>query len=525
MKKLYTAALLALCNIAFLSCQKEINVIPSDTPSEAPLSFTVASPSTKTALNGLQVNWAAGDQIRVYGHNTSTGTYTDNTTYTISDGIGQASAVFTKDNASEMTGTYDEYYAIYPGNLTISGLPDKMVFPRLNTNPNHLRNQSPSAGQFDPSVGIMTAVYDGDKFLFRHGVAYIKLTIPDDNVTKVDINFTANCIADTPTYTTSTGALNAAGNSSKNVTSAEGTFTKGQSYYFAAIPRSGYNPTTTVITLTGGQTYTTTHFTKPLVIGEIYDLGTPAKSTTPIISSDDLEIGYSTTSGNIAYSVINPTSDGVISASVTSATPDNWISVSTESSTVSFSCSENSSNDNRVASIRLVYSYEGGAKSVNKDIVITQLCAAASELTAISAYKKWDVTNNFKPLAESKGTSALNETFIDDNLKYICGGKIQFNASYLRFGGTGSASDKCVQFIISGPGTLSVTAKSAKDTDNSRSVAASHNSTSLGAQTVSATENTAYSWVITDAQNGDTISVFSGNSGINVYSIEWTPAN
>lgn len=524
MKKSFIA-FFALCCVAFISCQKENDVIPGNAPSEAPLTFTVSSPSTKTSLNGLQVNWAAGDQIRVYGHNTATDTYTDNATYTISDGIGQASAVFTKDNASEMTGTYDEYYAIYPGNLTISGLPDKMVFPRLNTSPNHLRNQSPSAGQFDPSVGIMTAVYDGDKLLFRHGVAYIKLTIPDDNVTKVDINFTANCLADTPTYTTSTGALNAAGNSSKNVTSVEGTFTKGQSYYFAAIPRSGYNPTTTVITLTGGQTYTTTHFTKQLVIGEIYDLGTPSKSTKPMISSDDIEIVSTTTSGSITYNVSNPASDGVISASVISSTPDNWITVSTESSSVTFSCSENSSSDNRVASVRLVYTYEGGTKSVSKDITITQLSAATSALTAISAYKKWDVTNNFSPLATAKGTSALDETFIDDNLKYICGGKIQFNASYLRFGGTGSASDKCVQFLISGPGTLTVTAKSAKNTDTSRSVAASQNSNSLGAQTVSATENTAYSWEITSANNGDTVSVYSGNSGINVYSIEWTPAN
>ena len=146
----------------------------------------------------------------------------------------------------------------------------------------------------------------------------------------------------------------------------------------------------------------------------------------------------------------------------------------------------------------------------------------ATDLTPISTTTEWTAEANFKALAADKGTDLLSETFIDNNLKYICGGKIKFNENYLRFDGTGSRTNKCVQFMIAGPGTLTILAKSANSTATDRKIGASHGSTDLTVHTLT-TEYSDYTWEINSANSGDIISIYSANSGINVKSIKWTP--
>lgn len=277
--------LYSLCAIALVACKKEVK---NEQPvaGGAPASFNVFSPETKTTLDGLSVKWATGDKIRVYAHNTSTDAY-DNGTYTISTGMGTSAGVFTKDSGEELTGTYDTYYAVYPAGLTPTVNGTTIAFSKLNSSPYHLRNQNPPEGSFDPNLAIMTAKYEGGKLSFRHGVGFIKVTIPTAGITKVSISFQNDCLAERPTYSASSGAISAVNDKNSTVTSREGTFTQGSSYYFAAIPRSGYHIGTTTITFTGGATVSTSHFSgKDIEVGKVFDLGTPA--VVPVITATDI---------------------------------------------------------------------------------------------------------------------------------------------------------------------------------------------------------------------------------------------
>ena len=521
--------LYSICAIALVACKKEVK---NEQPvaGGAPASFNVFSPDTKTTIDGLSVKWATGDKIRVYAHNTSTDAY-DNGTYTISSGMGTSSGVFTKDSGEELTGTYDAYYAVYPGGLTPTVNGTTIAFSKLNSSPYHLRNQNPSSGSFDPNLAIMTAKFEGGKFSFRHGVGFIKVTIPTAGITKVTIDFENECLAERPTYDASAGTISATNDKSITVMSREGTFTQGASYYFAAIPRGdSYSIGTTTVTFTGGSTVTTNHFSgKKIVVGEVFDLGTPAIKTGPYFVADDVEIGAVETGGSITYIVNNTVTGGVVTSSILPGATISNLNLGTPTAgALSFTCDKNEDTSNdKTATVRLTYTYNT-SETVTKDVIITQIKAGVAVLTPIASTKTWDAAHNWSPLATAKGTSTLSETFIDDNLQYVCSGKIKFNAAYLRFDGTGSASEKCVQFKIGGPGTLTVNAKSANDTATDRTVKIAQNGTvnTTNVFTVPRGSDSSEShvWTITTASSGDVISVFSGNSGINVYSITWTPA-
>lgn len=539
-KKLFI--LISLGLMAFAACNKLENTEIRLKPAPAPETFNVSVPGayTKTTLDGLKPKWVTGDEIRVYGHNTDEDTYTDNAVYELKSGNGEGTAVFSLKSGEEgLSGTYDEFYAVYPAGLTVTGLPESMILPRLNSSPYHLRKQNPSSGQIDPNLAVMTAKYNGSTMSFRHGVAYIKITIPSDGITAIDINLNNStaCLADTPTYNASTGALTSTGNSSKNIASATGTFEKGESYYFAAIPRGGSNHIgTTKITFTGGETVSTDHFSgKDVEIGKVFDLGTPALPTEPYFTANDVDINADATAGTIDFTVSNLEDGGVVTRSLVSSTIANLslgavtFNSSTGAGSVSFTCDENDDDEyDKTAVIRLTYTYGAPEETKTKDVTITQSKAGIVVLVPITTAKTWDVANNFNPLSVSKGTSALSETFIDDNLEYVCDSKIKFTSTYLRFDGTGSPTSKCVRFLIAGPGTLTVNAKSANSTATDRSVKIAHNGTAdADAFTVPKGSDSAEShvWTISTASSGDVISVYSGNSGINVYSITWTPAS
>lgn len=469
MKKLiYT--LIALSLVAFTACNKLGNT-PNVRlePAPAPESFTVNVPGsyeTKTTLDGLKPKWVTGDEIRVYGHNTVSGTYTDNAVYELKSGNGEGTAVFTlKSGETGLSDTYDEFYAVYPSNLTISGLPDNITLPRLNTSPSHMRGQNPAAGQIDPKLAIMTAKYDGSTMSFRHGVSYIKLTIPDDGVTKVDINFTNNCLADTPTYNASTGALLSVANSAKNITSAEGTFVQGESYYFAAIPRSGYAPTTTVITLTGGGTYSTTHFTKLPEIGKVYDLGCPAKN--PYITASNVDIAQDATGGNIAFTIGNPAGDGVISIAETGGKTnpaDFVLNTTLQTDHFEFTCDANASADARKFYVTLTYTYNSGADEFTKDVVITQAGSAKeTHIWDFATYTDEQMTAITGLAADAKATAGQTWDF-GDGLTMITNGSSKWNNQtisevnykWVATGGKYGSGQKYFSFTTAHVGTVTV---------------------------------------------------------------------
>ena len=459
------------------SCEKEVKDNAVTTPFNAPLSFVVSSPETKTTLDGLHVHWAAGDEIRVYGHNTETDTYTDNAVYELTDGAGEGTATFTIKDGESMSGTYDAYYALYPGSLTATVDATNMVLPRLNSSPHHMRAQSPSEGQCDPNLAIMTAKYDGGRLVFRHGVAYIKITIPDDDVTKIDINFTTNCIADTPTYNTSTGSISSVGNSAKNVTSVEGTFTKGTTYYFAAVPRAGYAPSTTTITFSGGNTYSTTHFTAALEVGKVYNLGMPQKN--PAFTASDVNIESDDTAGSINFTVANLKAGGEVTKEVLAGATISNLSVgavsfntSTGVGSIDFTCDANDDTENpKTATVRLTYTYDTD-KTATKDVTITQKKKGGSvDYVWDFASSEWQTALEAQAAA-AKSTDNSSWTVSYDDLTFTAGGSnAKWDSTYITTGGTGSKTKRVFTFTATAAGTLSVwSSNTSNKEDTSRKV-------------------------------------------------------
>lgn len=538
MKKLSYISIAFAALTAFTSCSKDMDAPEQNiAPAGAPRTFEVSSPETKTTLDGLHVNWAAGDEIRVYGHNTSTDTYTDNAVYELTSGAGSGTGTFTlKAGETGLSGTYDEYYAVYPGSLSATVTASTIALPRLNTSSHHLRGQNPAEGQCDPNLAVMTAKYDGSRLVFRHGVAYIKLTIPDDGVTKVDINFTNNCLADTPTYNSETGALSSVGNSAKNVTSVEGTFTKGATYYFAAIPRDGYAPSTTTITLTGGDTYSTTHFTAALEVGKVYNLGMPQKN--PAVTASDVNIESDATAGSIDFTVSNLKDGGVVTKEVLAgATIANLsfgdVSFNTTSGVGSFAftCDENDDTENpKTATVRLTYTYDTD-KTATKDVTITQKKAGSASAEKYDwNFTDWDLASLS---GVAKGTD-ITSSFNHDGLYVLprsSGTKWNVSSSlnYVITGGnnadtyTESAMDDrggLFKFTTSSAGT--VTVKFAANGNSERKVKVRSGAQDEVVDNVNSSSSTSDIKTATFSSiPAGTIRVY-GDSSIRVYEIHFT---
>lgn len=113
------------------------------------------------------------------------------------------------------------------------------------------------------------------------------------------------------------------------------------------------------------------------------------------------------------------------------------------------------------------------------------------------------------------------------------GGKFKFGqnnnadgvkATRFQYGGTGSTSKQCVSFTVDAPGTLVVEAVSGGDV--ARPLAVAVDGTELLTQdTPDKTQNAAkLTYNCLSASAGSKITIYSKNSGINVFSITWTPS-
>lgn len=526
--------LFAISLFAILSCTKEVNdegKVKDNESSAAPTSFVVSSPETKTTLSGLSIKWAAGDKIRVYGHNTTTDTYTDNAIYELSSGEGEGTAVFTLSEG-EMTGTYDEYWAVYPSALTVSGLPNSMTLPRMNASPYHMRMQNPSADQFDSNLAVMTAEYDGSRFVFRHGVAYVKVTIPEDNITKVEINFTNNCLADTPTYNASTGALTSVGNSNKAIASAEGSFVKGESYYFAAIPRSGYTPGVTTVTFTGAYSVSTNHFDgKSPVVGEVYDLGCPKKNFDPIITASDVNIEATDEGGTITYKVDNEVTGGVLTAAIKDAGTISNLSLGTpDSGSLTFTCDANTDATAKTATVRLTYTYNSPAETAIKDVIITQVAAGASAKES-HVWNFADFTDDqMKSItgleADAKATAGQTWNF-GDGLTMVTNGSSKWNNQtigtenykWVATGGKYGSNQKYFQFTTAHVGTVTILYASGGSASRALTIKANSTETTDTSNVSTATSD--MKTVTFSSVASGTIMLYSKDDNVRIYSISF----
>lgn len=114
------------------------------------------------------------------------------------------------------------------------------------------------------------------------------------------------------------------------------------------------------------------------------------------------------------------------------------------------------------------------------------------------------------------------------------GGKFKFGqnnnaagvkATRFQFGGTGSMTKANVSFTVDAPGTLVVEAVSGGDA--ARPLAVAIDSTELAPQDVPDKSQNAglLTFDCSSAVKGSKITIYSKNSGINVFSVNWTPSN
>ena len=120
--------------------------------------------------------------------------------------------------------------------------------------------------------------------------------------------------------------------------------------------------------------------------------------------------------------------------------------------------------------------------------------------------------------------------YVYENMKFLAGGsEISFvsekntagaDAYAFNSGGSGSTSKRALQFIVPGPGTLAVEYESSGSEVRELAI-----SVDDAEQTVAAPVDPVIETVpLSNASSGSVISIYSKNSGINVFSVTWTPA-
>jgi hypothetical protein len=110
--------------------------------------------------------------------------------------------------------------------------------------------------------------------------------------------------------------------------------------------------------------YVRLYFTKGSNIG-VGAISIAMPSSDPVISAENVNIEYNTTSGSVEYEIVNPVEGGVIS--VTSDAE--WLTFGETG--VAFTATVNEAIDARTANVTLTYTYNS-AENVTKEITVTQ---------------------------------------------------------------------------------------------------------------------------------------------------------
>ena len=429
MKKIVYILMTSLV-LSFASCAKEeVRVSESETVSKGPDTFIVAAPDTKTTISDHNILWTATDKIRVYGY-TADPASNGNAVYKIKSGAGTATAVFELDEG-ESLGSFENYYAVYPSTIQLDVT--KFATGKLEVTSGtklSLDQTIPSGAFYDPTEAIMTASYSAGKLSFTHGVAYIKVQVPDtDGVTAIQVTFGANATGTRPIYN-----LNGSYSSVEGGTTAvkvSGSFTGNSAYYLLA-PARNSNPGNITVKMWKGSvsaSKTTSSLTsKRLQNGQIYDLGCPPISFDPVINATaPSKLAYDATSGSFTFTITNPDGVSVPTVEWTSGawihnvdSPEDKPTVSGPDGegkyTVSFNCD---ANDDALAVERtgsITVSYSGAEDKV---ITIKQGVAGGS-VTVNTYWYYFDSENSNSVVNTSSKFTATNDT-IDFSSTGSCG--------------------------------------------------------------------------------------------------------
>lgn len=91
-------------------------------------------------------------------------------------------------------------------------------------------------------------------------------------------------------------------------------------------------------------------------------------TTDPIINAEDVNITCDATNGSIAYTISNPVAGGVLTADIIAG---DWLTLGGVTTSVPFTCTANTTDADRTATVRLTYTYNT-SETVTKDVTITQ---------------------------------------------------------------------------------------------------------------------------------------------------------
>lgn len=453
MKKI-TLLLAAIAALA-VSCQKE--PIAEPVPAKGiEKTFVVTSPETRTALDGLSIKWEEGDEINVVAAGTG-----NQYTFTLSGGAGTTSASFTgtlgEDDAEETV-----FYAVYP-NVAIR--PASLANDLIEVDKPLGDTQTAVKGGFDPHFAVMTAVADEEgKITFRHGVAYFKITIGNEDVVSVNLKTSGTRFQGRPQIVASTGAYSNIQGAADNITLApeSGTLEYGATYFVPVICKNSSLKTLTLTYTFADETVksmsTDAKSSVKLELGKVYSLGTPSFIMVPtIVAKNPAALEFDATSGSFSYELVNPIEGQSVTASLEEGI--DWISnVVVGDGVVTFDCEPNTS-DERSAVITL--SYEGA-----NDVGVTVSQKAAG---TVSENYVWDFSSSdWKAELASKGNAnadITNWVSTVDGLTWTSAGKSKWNTrpiggvtyTYIQAGGKGTTEERVFTFTVQNPGKLYVT--------------------------------------------------------------------
>ena len=158
----------------------------------------------------------------------------------------------------------------------------------------------------------------------------------------------------------------------------------------------------------------------PILLIEVGDVS----SNTPSITADNVNIDYDAKSGSIAYTLQN--GSGNVSADVTEGS--DWLAVETiTSSAVSFTCSANTTTEERTATVTL--SYTGAS---NKVVTITQAAAPTPSISANNVNIAFNATSGSIAYSVENGSENVTASVTSGDwlsLGTITSSEVPFNCS------------------------------------------------------------------------------------------------
>ena len=445
MKKTCIFAIAAVAAV-FASCTKENTTINGSTPVKLiPKTFTVTAADTKTILgeNGVSMLWAEDDAISVIG--VTDGNVASVHEFTITSGIGEASAEFSGEVGENET----TFYAVYPFSATLKLDDSGASFSNgyITVEKALPADIKAIKGGIDSRRAVMIAKADDDgKLAFQHGVSYLKFKVATENVASITVNFGGGNIGGRPSYTYTEGSgfslTKTQSNTNNLVIKPEsGTFETDGFYYYPFFSTNKMGTVTLTYThsnkssvqINTGDTFKST---KP-VIGTIYNLGTPPVSFSPQIHyTAPTRLAYDATSGSFDYEVVNPVEGKSVSATLTEGT---WISnVSAANGTVTFDCTQNNASEATERSATITLTYEGA-----EDVEVT-----------ISQGVNGGAAESHVRILYDGSTELLDGVAVTTNLYF------SHSSSYVTLSSSGSDGGGIANFAI--PGTTLTATKSVK---------------------------------------------------------------